>query len=83
MTVKIKEGTWADAAGNLGVGSTQVFGVYSNAESFELKISGSMELFLAVDSLRLASVSGWAKLSVDKLCRHPPTSRWTCKASST
>jgi hypothetical protein len=63
--VRFLPGTWQDKAGNLGAETVKTFNVYSNAASFEIMISGSAELYAAIESLKLMSVSGSAKLSVD------------------
>ncbi|MFN9035532.1 MAG: hypothetical protein ACK5YO_04510, partial [Planctomyces sp.] len=63
--VRFLPGTWQDESGNQGAETVKTFNVYSNAASFELMISGSVELYAALESLKLMSVSGSAKLSVD------------------
>lgn len=65
VIVRFVAGTWQDNAGNLGVESDGTFNVYSNAASFELIISGAAELYMATEGLKLLTVSGEAKLSVD------------------
>ncbi|MFN9295302.1 MAG: hypothetical protein ACK6EB_45085, partial [Planctomyces sp.] len=64
--VRFLPGTWQDESGNQGAETVKTFNVYSNAASFELMISGSVELYAALESLKLMSVSGSAKLSVDR-----------------
>ncbi|MFN9038300.1 MAG: hypothetical protein ACK5YO_18520, partial [Planctomyces sp.] len=61
--VRIKGDSYQDNAGNKPLEQLQTFNVYSNAFSFQLIISGAAELYGAVESLKLVSVKGEAKLT--------------------
>ncbi|MFN6024956.1 MAG: hypothetical protein ACK49E_12445, partial [Planctomyces sp.] len=43
----------------------ETFNVYSNAFSFQIIVSGAAELYGAVESVKLVSVKGEAKLSLN------------------
>ncbi|MGV2342082.1 MAG UNVERIFIED_CONTAM: hypothetical protein LVR18_51660 [Planctomycetaceae bacterium] len=71
--VRIKGDSYQDNAGNKPLEQVQTFNVYSNAFSFQLIISGAAELYGAVESLKLVSVKGEAKLDVQHRRRRPHT----------
>ncbi|MEI7700245.1 MAG: hypothetical protein WCK86_10635, partial [Planctomycetia bacterium] len=63
--VRFVAGSWEDNAGNQSVEKVETFNVYSNAASFEIIVKGAAELYAAIDTLKLVSVRGEAKLSLD------------------
>ncbi|MFN5977050.1 MAG: hypothetical protein ACK48U_21595, partial [Planctomyces sp.] len=63
--VSFNPGSWSDNSGNAGAQKIETFNVYSNAASFEIIVRGSAELYGAVEDLKLVSVVGEAKLSLD------------------
>jgi hypothetical protein len=63
--VSFNPGSWSDNSGNAGAPKIETFNVYSNAASFEIIVRGSAELYGAVEDLKLVSVVGEAKLSLD------------------
>ena len=69
--VQFLPGSWSDNAGNTAVSKTESFNVYSNAASFEILIKGSAELYGAVEDLKLVSVIGEARLSLDIAADNP------------
>ncbi|MEI7699746.1 MAG: hypothetical protein WCK86_08130, partial [Planctomycetia bacterium] len=63
--VRFHKDSWSDNAGNLSLEKIETFNVYSNAASFEIIVQGSAELYGAVEDLKLVSIKGEAKLSLD------------------
>ncbi|MFM7057153.1 MAG: hypothetical protein ACKO2P_09565, partial [Planctomycetota bacterium] len=63
--VRFVAGSWTDNAGNSGVEKVETFNVQSKAASFEIIIQGAAELYGAVEDLKLVSVKGEAKISLD------------------
>ncbi|MGV2339032.1 MAG UNVERIFIED_CONTAM: hypothetical protein LVR18_35130 [Planctomycetaceae bacterium] len=63
--VRFLEGSWTDNAGNASVTKVESFNVYSNAFSFEIHVKGAAELYAAVESLKLVSIKGDARLTLD------------------
>ena len=63
--VRFLADSWQDNAGNKPAEKVETFYVYSNAASFEIIVKGAAELYGAVEDLKLVSIKGEAKLSLD------------------
>ncbi|MFN9046546.1 MAG: hypothetical protein ACK5YC_00320, partial [Planctomyces sp.] len=63
--MRIVADSYEDNAGNKPLEKVETFNVYSNAFSFQIIVSGAAELYGAVESVKLVSVKGEAKLSLN------------------